>query len=261
MDVSAILLTNLTVIAALLTAVWLVSLRLSDVSIVDLVWGLGFVVVAWVTFYLTRPHSATGDFVLPVLTTVWGLRLSAYLAWRNHGQPEDKRYRAMRAKFGDRFPLLSLLIVFGLQGLVMWIVALPLQLGQSGPTNPALGWLGWCGVGVWLCGLLFESVGDWQLARFKADPANRGQVFDRGLWRYTRHPNYFGDFLVWWGLFAVAVGRGAPVWTAVGPAVMSLFLMKVSGVTLLEQDLKQSKPGYAEYIRNTSAFFPRPPRN
>lgn len=259
MDISHILLTNLAVVAGMMFVVWFISLLIGDVSIVDLGWGLGFVVIAWVTFATARPESEF-RWILPTLTTVWGLRLSGYLAWRNLGKPEDRRYQAMRAKYGERFRYLSLLIVFGLQGVVMWIVALPLQLGQSGEAAVALRWLLWSGAGLWLIGFLFESIGDFQLARFKSNSENDGRVMDRGLWRYTRHPNYFGDFVVWWGLFAVAVSQGAPLWTGIGPAVMSLFLRKVSGVTLLENDLKQRKPEYQEYIRRTSPFFPRQPR-
>ena len=260
---AGLLITNGLIIAGLMLTAWLLSLPLRDVSIVDILWGAGFAVVAWASI---RQAGGTGAITEPIgpwlivgLTTLWGLRLSAYLAWRNHGRPEDRRYAAMRQKWGRAFPAVSLCTVFGLQGAVMWIVSLPVQLGTSANAAPQV-WLVAAGVCVWCVGMLFETVGDWQLARFRADPANAGAVCDRGLWRYTRHPNYFGDFCVWWGLFLAGVGCGAPWWTIIGPIVMSVLLMAVSGVTLLESDLQQRKPAYADYMRRTNAFFPGPPQ-
>jgi steroid 5-alpha reductase family enzyme len=247
-----IFLINACVIAGLMLTVWLISLPLRDVSIVDIFWGLGFVLVAWVT-YLAGAVSERG-LLLPVLTTVWGLRLSGYLAWRKLGKPEDFRYRDMRDHHPRSFPIRSLLTIFALQGILMWIIALPLQtVNSSGTPFVALTLIG---VLLWVAGLLFESIGDWQLARFKSDATNDGRVMDRGLWRYTRHPNYFGDFLVWWGFYLLALASGGPWWSVVGPLIMSVLLMRVSGVTLLEQSLKNRKAGYAEYVARTNAFFP-----
>lgn len=259
MRVTDVLLTSGGVIAALMAALWALSLVLRDASIVDPFWGLGFAIVAWVSAFVGG-GSAADSAPLVALTTVWGLRLAAYLAWRNLGKGEDFRYRAMRKRWGDRFPLVSLGTVFGLQGALMWVVSLPVQLGQDPGVGEGLGWLAGAGVAAWAVGLFFESVGDVHLARFKADAANEGKVLDTGLWRYTRHPNYFGDACVWWGLFLVALALGAPWWTAAGPALMSVLLMRVSGVTLLERSLAKRKPGYEEYVRRTSAFFPLPPR-
>lgn len=256
---SDVLLTNAGVIAVLMAALWGLSLVLRDASIVDPFWGLGFAVVAW-TSAVAAGSLDTEDAVLVALTTVWGLRLAAYLSWRNLGKGEDFRYRAMRKRWGERFPLVSLGTVFLLQGALMWVVSLPVQLGQDPGPGEGLGWLAGAGVAVWAAGLVFETVGDLQLARFKADAANEGRVLDTGLWRYTRHPNYFGDFCVWWGLFLVALAFGAPSWTGVGPVLMSVLLMRVSGVALLERSLSRRKPGYEEYVRRTSAFFPRPPQ-
>jgi len=193
------------------------------------------------------------------LVCVWGLRLAGYLGWRNAGHGEDPRYVAMRRHWGPRFPLISLATVFALQGVLMWIVSLPVQLAQLEPGGP-LGVLDAVGVLLFAVGLTFESVGDWQLARFKADPSNAGQVMDRGLWRYTRHPNYFGDFCVWWGLYAIALATPYGPYSIVGPIVMSVLLMRVSGVPMLERSIGKRRPGYAEYAKRTSAFFPRPPR-
>lgn len=243
-------------ISILMLGVWLLSLYLKDVSVVDIAWGLGFVLVAWTSYLLYA--DADASLLIPTLVTLWGLRLSGYLAWRNHGKPEDPRYQKMRAHWGDSFPWISLLTVFGAQAVVMWIVSLPVQTVYNGADEGRL-WLRIVGTVVFALGLAFESVGDWQLARFKADANNQGKVLDRGLWRFTRHPNYFGDFLVWWGIFLAAVAQSQQWWTLVGPIVMSVFLMRISGVTLLESSLKKSKPGYQAYIGRTNAFFPGPP--
>jgi steroid 5-alpha reductase family enzyme len=245
-------------IAALMLATWVVSILLKNASIVDVVWGLGFVVVAWVV-RLSESGDAARQNLLVALVTVWGLRLAGYLFWRNHGKGEDFRYRAMRKHWGARFPLVSLVTVFALQGVLMWIVSIGVQLGQVSDSTP-LGPLAVVGVVVWLVGLTFEAVGDTQLARFKADPANEGKVMDRGLWRYTRHPNYFGDACVWWGIGIVAAESGLGAWGLLGSAVMTVLLVRVSGVALLERSLSKRKPEYAEYVRRTSAFVPRPPR-
>jgi len=251
-----VLINSATVISGLMLTIWLISLILKDASVVDLIWGLGFVLVAWTSVLTTQSNN----WILPLLTTVWGLRLSGYLAWRNYGQSEDYRYRAMRDHHGKSFPLVSIVTVFGLQGLIMWIVSLPLQAGAIA-TNYVWKWLLIPGVVLWAIGLCFETLGDWQLARFKANRNNSGAVLDSGLWRYTRHPNYFGDFAVWWGVYFVAMAHSGAWWTVIGPIVMSVFLMRVSGVTLLEKSLTKTKPQYADYIARTNAFFPGPPRS
>jgi steroid 5-alpha reductase family enzyme len=256
MNLLSVLLINAGAIAAMMFALWAISLRRRDVSIVDIFWGLGFVVVAWITC-LTAPGEAGRSWLMAGLTTVWGLRLAGYLAWRKHGKPEDYRYRAMRDAYGERFRWISLFLVFGLQGVIMWIVAMPIQAGPSSATP--WHWLDALGIVIWTVGFLFETVGDLQLARFKSEPANRGQVMDRGLWRYTRHPNYFGDFLVWWGLYLIAAAGGA-WWTVFSPVLMSILLLRVSGVALLEKSLKSRTAGYEAYVRRTSSFFPWPPK-
>jgi steroid 5-alpha reductase family enzyme len=222
---------------------------------VDIFWGVGFVIIAWITLGVTAGAPDRGRLTV-ALTTLWGLRLAGYLAWRNIGKGEDPRYRAMRARHGDAWPLRSLFIVFALQGVLMWIISLPVQ--ASVRAAAPLGAADIAGAALVLTGVFFESVGDLQLARFKADPANKGQVMDRGLWRYTRHPNYFGDAVVWWGLFTLAAGAGA-YWTVVSPLLMTFLLRRVSGVTLLEKGMRK-KPGYDAYIQRTNAFFPWWPR-
>jgi steroid 5-alpha reductase family enzyme len=246
------------VIAVLMVGTWLVSLALKNASIVDIVWGLGFVLVAWAV-RLTTDGVPTRQNLLVAMTTVWGLRLGGYLFWRNHGKGEDYRYRAMRKHWGPRFSLISLGTVFGLQGVLMFTVSLPVQLGQK-PTSPDVGWLAGVGVAVWLVGIFFEWVGDAQLARFKADPTNQGKVMNRGLWKYTRHPNYFGDACVWWGIALVAAETTLGRFGLIGALVMTILLRRVSGVVLLEKSLSRRKEGYAEYIAATSPFVPRPPK-
>lgn len=257
MALGHLLLTNLAAIGGSLLALWCLSLLLKNASIVDIFWGCGFVLVAWVSLGISG-HMLPKQLVLTLMVSLWGLRLAGYLAWRNIGKPEDYRYAAMRERHGKLFPIVSLFTVFGLQGLLMWIISLPVQVGIS----QGRGWHAVAAIGLilWLAGLFFEAVGDYQLARFKADPANRGSVMNRGLWRYTRHPNYFGDLLVWWGFYFVAVESGSWWWTIIGPLLMSFLLIRVSGVRLLESSLRSRVAGYDEYARDTSAFFPWPPR-
>jgi steroid 5-alpha reductase family enzyme len=246
-------------IAALMLLLWLVSLARRDASIVDLFWGPGFALVAWIGFAV-GDGAPSRQWLSVVLATVWGLRLGLYLTWRNWGRGEDPRYVAMRRNHGERFGRVSLYTVFGFQGLVMWVVSLPIQQAQAAPEPVTLSWIEGLGVLLWAVGLCFESIGDWQLARFRADPENRGRVMDRGLWSWTRHPNYFGDAVVWWGLFLIAVPTPGGAWTLLSPALMTFMLVRISGVALLERDLRRTKPDYAGYAARTSAFLPWPPR-
>ena len=245
-------------IACMMLVVWLVSLKMRDASIVDIAWGSGFVVVAWVSFWLSDGNS-TRSLLLTVLTTIWGLRLAFYLAKRNLGHGEDFRYQSMRRKHGSKFAFVSLYTVFGVQGLLMWIVSLPVQLGQVRLT-PSFGVIGAVGVLAWCIGMFFETVGDAQLAKFKRDPGNKGLVMNRGLWRYTRHPNYFGDACVWAGLGLIAAESRLGIFGLVGPVVMTFLLVKVSGAALLDRAMLKRKPGYETYVATTSGFIPRPPR-
>lgn len=239
-------------LALALLALWAWSVRRVDVSIVDLFWGPGFAIVAWVTLGVTGADGPRSALVVG-LVTLWALRLGVYLTWRNHGQPEDFRYQTIRKNHNPGFWWKSAYIVFGAQGALIFVVSAPVQAAITAP-GPALGVLDALGVALWAVGLFFETVGDAQLARFKADPANKGQVMDRGLWRYSRHPNYFGDFCVWWGLYLIAAS--AAPWTVFAPLIMTGLLLKVSGVALLERTITERRPAYAEYIRRTSAFFP-----
>ncbi|MFO0918792.1 MAG: DUF1295 domain-containing protein [Planctomycetaceae bacterium] len=251
------LVVNLAALAALLSLVWGISVLVRDASIVDPCWGLGFVLVAW----LSRAWNGAGDgrsLMLAILTTIWGVRLSLFLLRRNIGHGEDRRYAAMRQHHGLRFWWVSLFTVYLLQAVILWFVAWPIQASASVGTQQPLGWLDGLGVAFWTVGFLFEALGDWQLARFKANPANSGRVMDRGLWRYTRHPNYFGDCCVWWGVYLIAAANGV-WWTVASPLVMTILLLKVSGVSLLESTIVDRRPEYATYQRTTSAFLPWPP--
>jgi steroid 5-alpha reductase family enzyme len=259
MSTAGLLAVEAGLVLALVTALWGASVALRDSSIVDVFWGSGFVVIAWVAFGFAS-GSSDRRLLLALLVTTWGLRLTLYLARRNLGKGEDRRYAEMRRRHGDRWPLRSLVVVFWLQGALMWVVSLPVQVAMSDPTPAGHGALDWAGTTLWAVGFAFETVGDLQLARFKADPAKRGKVMDRGLWRYTRHPNYFGDFCVWWGIWLVALATGSAWWTVVGPALMSVLLIRVSGAALLERSLTRRRAGYADYVARTSAFFPWPPR-
>jgi steroid 5-alpha reductase family enzyme len=240
-------------------ATWLVSLALRNVTIVDTLWSLLFVIAAF-SYAQASPPAEPRTMLVLVLVTLWAVRLAGYLARRTLGHDEDRRYQAIRRRNDPGFAWKSVYLVFGFQAVLAWIISLPL-LGAigAGSTQPALGVLDYLGAALWLLGWAFETVGDWQLSRFKADPANAGRVMDRGLWRYTRHPNYFGDFCVWWGFFLIALSAGA-WWSVVGPALMSVLLLRVSGVALLERDIGHRRPGYAEYVRRTNAFFPWKPR-
>jgi steroid 5-alpha reductase family enzyme len=241
--------------AALMLGVWLLSLVKKDASIVDTFWGLGFVLIAVVGGAIGEGYE-TRRVLITALTAVWGLRLAGHIFFRNRSKGEDFRYRAMRARHGKRFPVVSLYSVFAVQGLLMWVISLPLQIAEISRMPAKLTWLDWTGAIVWLIGFAFESIGDLQLARFKARPKNKGKVMDRGLWRYTRHPNYFGDALLWWGFFLIALNTPLGVWTVISPLIMTGLLMKVSGVALLEKTLMKTKPEYRDYVRRTNAFVP-----
>lgn len=249
-------LTALVWMLALGGSVWLLSLPLNNASIVDSFWALFFVTGA-VVFGVAIGAGGERALLVAILLGLWALRLAGYITWRNWGQGEDRRYQAIRARNQPHYAIKSLVYVFALQAVLAWIVAMPL-FGALNSPQP-LGWLDAAGVVLWLVGFLFESLGDWQLARFKANLANAGRIMDQGLWRYTRHPNYFGESLVWWGFWLIAISAGH-AWTIFAPIVMTVMLLKVSGVALLEKDLQVRRPAYADYMARTNAFLPGPPR-
>jgi steroid 5-alpha reductase family enzyme len=246
--------TGLAVILAVGVAGWLFSLYARDVSFVDSLWSLFFLIGA-VVYALGPDVPGTRGWLVLALVAIWALRLSIYITARNWGEPEDHRYQKIREN-NQPFWIKSLYIVFGLQGLLAWIISLPLFVAISRGGEP--GMLDAIAFLLWAVGIVFEAGGDYQLARFKRDPANKGKVLDTGLWRYTRHPNYFGDFCVWWAFYLFAVAAGG-WWTIVSPLLMSFLLLKVSGVAMLEKDIGERRPKYRDYIERTNAFFPGPP--
>ena len=245
-------------IAIIMVSTWLLSVIIKNASIVDIVWGAGFAITSWV-LALTVEGDSGRQLLLAIMVGVWGTRLALYLAKRNIGHGEDWRYKAMRKKAGKKFTYSSLVTVFGLQGALMWVVSLPVQFG-NGDSSPGVGPLAVIGIMVWLVGLSFEAIGDFQLARFKKDPNNAGKVMDQGLWSLTRHPNYFGDALLWWGIGIVGAETGSGVIGFIGPVAMTFFLLRISGVPMLERSLSRRREGYAEYAARTSQFIPRPPK-
>jgi steroid 5-alpha reductase family enzyme len=246
---------NFGVVLAMMVLGWVASLMARNVTVVDSLWGLGFVLIAWTTFLLSNGFNGRNTLVA-LLVTVWGLRLSIYLTLRNWGAGEDPRYGQWRKKSGRRFWLISLFKVFILQAVFLWAISLVLQIGQLSPEPPRFTWWDFIGALVWLVGFLFEAVGDWQLAHFKSDPSNSGKVMDRGLWAYSRHPNYFGEFLIWWGFYGMTLSTPGGWWTVICPLIVSVVLLKMTGIPLTETTTKRSRPGYSDYIERTSAFFP-----
>jgi len=246
---------GLAIILIMMSILWLISVAVKNVSIVDPFWGFGFVAVSFLYFLRGEGFEARKT-LLMVLVPIWGLRLSLFLAWRNLGKGEDFRYREFRNKYGEhRYWWFSFFQTFLLQGLLMWLISAPLLAAQFYGYDRPLGLLDFAGIIFWITGFTFEAGGDYQLAIFKANPANKGRVLDRGFWRYTRHPNYFGDSSVWWGFgfLSLAAGSYLPV---MGSVLMTFLIIRVSGVRLLENTLVEQKPGYREYVRKTSAFIP-----
>ena len=223
---------------------------------IDSAWGLGFAVIALVTFGISNGNLVP-RLVITALTVIWGVRLSVHIHLRNRGHDEDPRYAAMAEKGGSS-PRRHLFLVYLLQAVLMWVISFPVQIGQYSANG--LNVFSWLGIVVWFVGVTFETVGDAQLRRFRADPASKGRVLDTGLWRYTRHPNYFGDACVWWGLYLLACNTGLGAATILAPLIMTALLAKGSGKPMLEKSLLLRRPGYADYIRRTSGFIPLPPK-
>ena len=242
------------------TVIWLASVAIRNASIVDIFWGPSFLVGASVAI-ATGGAPVWRRWLVLLLIAIWALRLAWHISRRNIGRPEDYRYQAFREKFGaGRYWWVSLFQVFWLQALLAWLVALPVFAAMTSATPEGLGPLDVVGVVLWLAGFAFEAVGDAQLKAFKADPANTGRVMDRGLWAWTRHPNYFGEAVLWWGLGMIALATQW-WWAAfVGPAVITTLLLRVSGVSMLEKTIGSRRPGYAEYVERVPAFLPRLPR-
>ncbi len=257
-SLTGILTFNLVLACTVMFCVWVVSVRLADVSIVDIVWGAAGAVLALST-YLMAGGAPARKLLVTAMAVIWGVRLATHIGRRKWGKGEDFRYAAMRAERPETFARRSLVTVFLLQAFLIWTISMPAQIAQipGRPTHLTL--LDFLGLGIWILGFVFEAVADRQLRRFLADPANAGKVMDRGLWRYSRHPNYFGDSLIWWGIFLVAAATPWGWVTIFSPLLMSFFLFKVSGVPMLEKALAERREGYREYMQRTSPFFPWPP--
>ena len=236
---------------------WLVSVVRHDVSIVDSLWSL-MILLCLLAYVLLADSTGPRTMILVGLVGAWAIRLSAYITIRNHGEPEDRRYRAIRENNQPFFEWKSLYIVFLFQGFLAWVICLPVVAAVSGQTPP--GPLDYAGIALYLCGMFFEVVGDYQLSRFRRSEHTANDVLDSGLWRYTRHPNYFGEAVIWWGFYLIALSAGA-WWTVFAPLLMTFLLLRVSGVAMLEKDIAGRRPAYREYIRRTNAFFPGWPRS
>jgi steroid 5-alpha reductase family enzyme len=248
--------TALALILGVGIAAWVVSVIIRNVAFVDSLWSLFFLIAAVVFAADAAPLSARGLLVTS-LVAIWALRLSIYITARNWGEPEDYRYQKIRANNEPGFAFKSIYIVFGLQGVLAWVIAMPLMpaIMNSGGIGP----IEVLATVLWMVGFVFEAGGDYQLAKFKRDESNQGKVLNTGLWRYTRHPNYFGDFCVWWAFYLFAFAAGG-WWTLLSPLLMSFLLLKVSGVAMLEKTISSRRPEYADYIRKTNAFFPGAPK-
>ena len=234
---------------------WVVSLAIRNVSIVDIMWSIMFLIAAGVYYYFADvgPRAT----LVMLLVFLWSVRLAGYIAWRNWGDEEDYRYQAIRRNNSPNFEFKSLYIVFGLQAGLAWLISLPLLAAMIG-MRP-IGLIDLVGIILWIVGFIFESLGDLQLAQFKSSAENKGKVLNTGLWKFTRHPNYFGNFCIWWGFFLIALSAGG-WWSIVSPLLMTFLLLRVSGVAMLERDIGKRRPEYADYVETTNAFFPGPPK-
>lgn len=259
LDATGLIFSNLAILLALLTVLWFVSVRIKDASIIDIFWGPACALPAILTFLRTDGADPRA-LILTALVSLWAARLGLYLAQRNLGHGEDIRYVKMRERQGsdEAFARWSLPRVFWLQGVIAWFVSLPVQLGQFG--GDGFGLLAIIGAVIFAIGLGFEAIGDWQLKQFKSDPANKGKLMTKGLWAFTRHPNYFGDAAVWTGLTLIALEAPYGWLTILSPAVMAFFLVKVSGKAMTERMMEKKYPEYADYKRRVSGFLPMPPK-
>lgn len=252
----SIYVSGLYAILLLATLTWVASVIKKDVSIVDSIWSIMIFSSAIVYSSSVDPYWSRSSLIL-TLVLLWAARLALYITWRNWGEPEDTRYVAIRRKYEPNFELKSFPIIFVFQAFLAWIISMPLWVALTVPFDSSI--FDILGISLWVVGMAFETVSDWQLARFKADPTQRGNVMNRGLWRYTRHPNYFGECLIWWGFFMFVIPSGA-WWSILSPIVMTYLLLKFSGVTMLEETIVDRRPGYREYIMTTNSFIPGLPK-
>ncbi len=255
-----VLIINLAVTAGCLTVLWGISIRIRDASIIDIFWGPGFGIIALTTFGLTSEPGPAG-LLLMAFTCLWSIRLGTHLAgrWLSHGRKEDARYVAMRKKAGSGFAVRSFFTVYAFQGILMWSISLPLQIGIMQSAEASFGILTALGCTLFAFGFTIEALADAQLRDFKADPKNEGKILQNGVWSWSRHPNYFGNACLWWGLFLIASETPYGAFTVLSPAVMTFLLLRVSGVALLERRMARAKPDYIDYQQSVNAFVPLPP--
>lgn len=254
MTVASVFIMTFIFVILLMLFAWIISLIRGKACVADSFWGLGFILAAWIAHgFGPGTHRSL---LIAFLVTIWGLRLFLHITRRNWGRPEDRRYQAMRDFRGPNFWWVSLFTVFLLQAALLWVISLSPQLAQLSPSPAHLTWLDGLGVLVWTVGISFEAVGDYQMQRFRRNPANAGKVMDQGLWGYTRHPNYFGESLVWWGIFIIALATPYGLAALISPVLITFLLLKVSGVVMLEKDIGQRRPDYERYKREVSAFVP-----
>ena len=253
--------TNLLLTLGAVLVLWLISILIRDVSIIDMVFGVILFAVTVNTYFLAEGVEQRKQLLL-LLVGIWMIRITAHLVRRNWGHGEDPRYSKLRSWVNDdrAFIWLSLRKVFLLQGIVLWFASLPVQFAQVLNAPLALGWIAYLGVVIWLVGIVFETVADIQLTRFRKDPSTRGTVLNTGLWRYSRHPNYFGELCVWWGLFLIACDNPWGILTIIGPILYSYLIVNVTGQATLDKKLARERPGYKEYMQSTSGMIPMPPR-
>lgn len=242
-----------------MSTIWLIAVKLDNYSIVDIIWGITFIITTTVVLVYTGLYNVV-SLTIAALVLIWGLRLSIYLFSRNAGKPEDYRYQDMRKKWGNKVKQTAFVRVFMLQGTVSLLFSLGIFLGISQSDTILAMWPVYLGVIVWVVGFLFESIGDAQLRAFIQKPKNRGKVITTGLWKYTRHPNYFGEATQWFGISIIACAVPFGWISFISPLLLTFFLLKISGVPLLEKK-NAKKPGYAEYAAKTSVFVPMPPKN
>lgn len=240
-----------------MSAWFVVSIIRARNDVADVAWGIGFVIMAWAAYVLSGAPGVRGALVCS-LVTLWGVRLALHIYRRNKGKPEDYRYQAWRTEWGRWFYLRSYLQVYLLQGVLLFMIAMPVFLIQHAGIL-SVGVLDILGICVWVLGFFFESVGDAQLARFIKDPAHKGQLMQSGLWAYARHPNYFGEVTQWWGIWIIALGSAYGWVGIIGPLTITFLILKVSGIPLLEKKMAEN-PAFAEYKRRVSMFIPLPPK-
>jgi len=254
-----ILLTQLAVIAIYMTVWYLVARALSRFDVADIAWGPGFIISVLTAAVAVSERLNPRAYLVMALVIVWGTRLPLHVYLRNRGKPEDARYRSWRQEWGKNAHIRAFFQIFMLQGLLLLVISLPITSVMMAGSS-AFTLLDAAGLFIWAMGFLFEAIGDWQLLRFKKDPAHKGRIIKAGLWRFSRHPNYFGEVTLWWGMYLIALSSGASWPVIIGPLTITFLILKVSGIPMLEKKY-EGNPEFEAYRRQTSAFFPLPPKS